>query len=95
MRLSMLDMRLVDAFGCWWMRLVDAFGGCVWWMRLVDALAMGCVSVYACAFELFEGLVKDYGVCVWTYAFALEICVWRMRWRYAFGDMRLDFCYCP
>ena len=57
--------------------------GC-WWMRLVDALAMGCVSVYACAFELFEGLVKDYGVCVWTYAFAL--------WRYAFGGCVVEIC---
>ena len=36
-------------------------------------LGILCVSVYAFAFELFDGLVKDYGVCVWTYAFALEL----------------------
>ena len=45
----------------------------------------------AFAFELFDGLVKDYGVCVWTYAFALkyvmrlDLCVWT----YAFGYMLL------
>ena len=53
-------------------------------------LGILCVSVYAFAFELFDGLVKDYGVCVWTYAFALkyvmrlDLCV--------YGDMRLRYC---
>ena len=54
-------------------------------------LGILCVSVYAFAFELFDGLVKDYGVCVWTYAFALGVC-------YAFGLMRLwrvRLRYCP
>ena len=63
-------------------------------LRLKDALAMGCVWVMRVRLELFEGLVKDYGVCVQRM---------RLRWTYAFrgcvGDMRLsvrlDFCYCP
>ena len=60
MRLSMLDMRLEDAFG-YPMR----FSICV------------CVSVYACAFELFEGMVKVYGVCVYGYPYACAfwVCV--------------------
>ena len=61
MRLSICVMEMLCV------RIIEyAFG----LMRL-DIL---CVSVYA--FELFEGLVKDYGVCVWTYAFALDLCVW-------------------
>ena len=53
-------------------------------LRLKDALAMGCVWWMRVRLELFEGLVKDYGVCVWTYAFAL--------WRYAFIEDALELC---
>ena len=58
-------------------------------------LGILCVSVYAFAFELFDGLVKDYGVCVWTYAFALGVCYafeGCVGVCYAFGLMRLDLC---
>ena len=50
-----------------------------------NMLDLLCVMEYtvrlkdACALELFKGMVKDYGVCVYGYAFALGICV----------------CYCP
>ena len=69
-------------------RYAFAFEGCVGnGMRLGNA----------CALELFEGLVKDYGVCVWTYAFALEICVGLMRlvdaFRYAFGLLLLSIVF--
>ena len=77
MRLRVFLMRVYKgyieyAFGLMrlW-RYAFAFEGCVGnGMRLGNSFA----------FELFDGLVKDYGVCVFEYA------------RYAFNK---EFCYCP
>ena len=61
--------------------------GCVveYTMRLKDACAFGYMRLQRYAFELFEGMVKVYRVCVYRYPYACVFWVCVCYWpQYAF-----------